>query len=94
MPPIQLKHAHGPISIIIEFLPEIEQLKLQGLNTDFYDKVIPELQRKILNLTTFMFAKTNQKTSFMLEIEMYEITKRGQMTRLWNSILPKTSLEF
>ena len=40
---IQLKHPHGPISIIIEFLPEIEILKIQGLNTDFYGKVIPGL---------------------------------------------------
>ena len=42
---IQLKHSNGPISIIVEYLPEMEQLKMQGLNTDFYSKVIPGILR-------------------------------------------------
>ena len=45
--PIQLKHPHGPISIIIKYLPEIEQIKMQGLNTDFYKKVITGLLRNV-----------------------------------------------
>ena len=43
MPTIQLKHPNGPICIIIEFLPEMEKLRIQGLNTDFYNKIIPVL---------------------------------------------------
>ena len=57
MPPIQLKHPNGPISIIIEYLPEMEKLMMQGLNTDFYHKIIPVLLRKISNPRTFIFAE-------------------------------------
>ena len=53
---IQLKHPHGPISIIIEYLPDVEQLKMQALNSDFYKKVIPGILRKILISRTFLFA--------------------------------------
>ena len=44
---IQLKHANGPISIIVEYLPDVEQLKMQALNLDFYKKVIPGILKKI-----------------------------------------------
>ena len=46
---IQLKHSNGPISIILEYLPEIERLLMQGLNKDFYSKVVPGILRKISN---------------------------------------------
>ena len=58
---IQLKHANGPISIIIEFLPGMQQLKMQGLNTDFYNKVIPFILRKIYVSREFIFVE-NRRT--------------------------------
>ena len=54
---IQLRHSNGPISIIVEFLPVIEQVKMQRLNTNFYNKVIPGIIRKIsIPTRTFLFA--------------------------------------
>ena len=46
---IQLKHSNGPISIILEYLPEIERILMQGVNKDFYGKVVPGILRKISN---------------------------------------------
>ena len=60
---IQLKHAHGPISIIVEFMPAMEQLRMQGLNTDFYNKVIPYILRKIPISRTFFFAENKENTA-------------------------------
>ena len=55
---IQLKHSNGPISLIVEYLPEIEQIKMQGLNKDFYGKVIPGMLRKISNPSfSFVFSR-------------------------------------
>ena len=51
-----MKHPNGPISIIIEYLTQIEQLRMQGLGSNFYNKIIPVLLRKILIQRTLLFA--------------------------------------
>ena len=55
---IQVKHPHGPICKIIEFLPEIEQVKMQGIDKNFYNKIIPIIQRQILITKSFLFPRT------------------------------------
>ena len=80
MPPkIQLKHSHGPIMIIVEFLPEIEQLKLHGLNKDFYDKVIPGIQRSFSNLKTFFFFEFGFNRDNKYGLVYHYVTKKGSM---------------
>ena len=76
---IQLKHPHGPISIIVEYLPKVEQIKLQGVNTAFYGKVIPGLVRKIKKLRTFNFAAL---TVNPYRIIYQYVSERGQMKQI------------
>ena len=53
---IQLKHSNGPISIIIDYLPEMEQLYMQQVNKNFYNKVVPGSMKKISFPKTYLFA--------------------------------------
>ena len=81
---IQVKHPHGPIMIIIEYLPEQEQLKMQGINKDFYDKIIPVVMRKISIPRTYLFANYEVGTGIKLQY----VTKRGQMLKVQARVLP------
>ena len=52
---IQLKHPHGPICIIIEFLTEVEKVKMQGIDKNFYHKIVPLLQKQMMVTRYFLF---------------------------------------
>ena len=78
---IQLKHPHGPICIILEYLPELEQLNMQGVNHDFYEKVIPGILRKFNLPRAFLFPKSkmNDPNDENYGITFRHVTKRGQI---------------
>ena len=75
--PIQLRHPHGPISIIIEYLPEIEQMLMQGVNKNFYDKIIPALLEKVSIPRTFFFANNFYLQTGLIGVEFLYVTKNG-----------------
>ena len=79
---IQLKHPHGPIMHIVQFLPEIEQLKMQGLSKKFYKKIIPVLLKKLSISKTFYFAKNYNNETLISGIKIQKVTKRGQEIRV------------